>query len=88
MTAKNEAIELMEKLSEGQKLLGTSCCPAYVESVRKHVKEFEPFVSDTKTPMSYTAELVKKEIPGSTVVFIGPCIAKMRVLTMRMLISY
>ena len=76
ITAKHEAKELIEKIGEGQPLLGTSCCPAYVESVRKHVKAFEPFVSSTRTPMSYTAELAKKEHPDATTVFIGPCIAK------------
>lgn len=76
ITAKKEAEELIEKLNEGQALLGTSCCPAYVESVKKHVKSFKNFVSQTKTPMAYTAKLAKKEYPESTTVFIGPCIAK------------
>lgn len=76
ITAKKEAQELVDVLAGGQKILGTSCCPAYVESVKKHVKEFLPFVSHTRTPMSYTAEMAKQEHPDATVVFIGPCIAK------------
>lgn len=56
--------------------MGTSCCPAYVESVNKHVKDFKPFVSHTKTPMAYTAEIAKEDNPESIAVFIGPCIAK------------
>lgn len=76
ITAKQEAEELVEKLAEGQSLLGTSCCPAYTEAVDKHVPGFKPFVSHTKTPMAFTAELVKKEMPEAVTVFIGPCIAK------------
>jgi len=76
-TASQEAKELIEKVGgKKQPVLGTSCCPAYVESVRKHVPEFKPYVSDTKTPMSYTAEMVKNTYPNSIAVFIGPCIAK------------
>jgi iron only hydrogenase large subunit-like protein len=33
-------------------------------------------VSDAKTPMAYTAELVKAAYPDAVRVFIGPCIAK------------
>lgn len=76
IAARSEAAELIEKIHEGQKLLGTSCCPAYVESVNKHVKDFKPFVSHTKTPMAYTAEIAKEDNPESIAVFIGPCIAK------------
>ncbi len=76
ITAQKEAEEFIEKQKEGQPILGTSCCPAYVESVKKHVKTFEKYISHTKTPMAYTAELAKKEHPESTTLFIGPCIAK------------
>ena len=41
-----------------------------------HIPELKPFVSDTKTPMYYTAELVKKETPDCVAVFVGPCLAK------------
>jgi len=76
ITARNEAEELIEKLAEGVPILGTSCCPAYVESVKKHVKSFEKFISHTRTPMSYTAEVARNDHPDATTVFIGPCIAK------------
>jgi [FeFe] hydrogenase (group B1/B3) len=61
---------------EGDPVMGTSCCPAYVEAVRKHAKAFLPYVSHTKTPMAFTAEKVKEAFPDSVRVFIGPCIAK------------
>lgn len=75
-TAKIEAEEFIERMNNNQKLMGTSCCPAYIEAVKKHAKLFEPFVSDAKTPMAYTAEIVKAEYPDAVRVFIGPCIAK------------
>jgi iron only hydrogenase large subunit-like protein len=56
--------------------MGTSCCPAYVEAVRKHSTDFLPYVSSARTPMAYTAELVKEAFPDAVRVFIGPCIAK------------
>jgi iron only hydrogenase large subunit-like protein len=38
--------------------------------------EIKPYVSDTKTPLYYTAELVKKEFPDAVTVFVSPCVAK------------
>jgi len=75
-TTRTEAAEFIERMEKGDKMLGTSCCPAYVEAVKKHAKQFLPFISDAKTPMSYTAEMVKEEMKDSITVFIGPCVAK------------
>ena len=76
ITTTNEANELKEKLEEGQKFMTTSCCPAYVQAVKKHIPAIAPFVSHTKSPMYYTAEIVKQQHPDAKVVFIGPCVAK------------
>ncbi len=73
ITAKNEAHEFLENKNG---MLGTSCCPAYTESVKKHARSFQKFVSKSKTPMSYTAEIVTNENKDSIKVFIGPCLAK------------
>ena len=54
----------------------TSCCPAYFRAAKVHIPEIEPFVSHTKTPMYYTAELLKQEQPDCVSVFVGPCLAK------------
>ena len=75
-TTENEAHELLEKLDEGQAFMTTSCCPAYIELVRKHVPEMKPFVSGTGSPMYYAARLAKKQYPDAKVVFVGPCVAK------------
>jgi [FeFe] hydrogenase (group B1/B3) len=75
-TAAVESAEFIERIKRGDKVMGTSCCPAYVEAVRKHSTAFLPYVSVAKTPMAYTAELVKAAYPDAVRVFIGPCIAK------------
>ncbi len=76
ITAQREAAEFCERLEQGDPLMGTSCCPAYTEAVRKHAPDFQRFVSSTRTPMSYTAEMAAKHYPDAVKVFIGPCIAK------------
>ncbi|RKD91595.1 monomeric [FeFe] hydrogenase [Mangrovibacterium diazotrophicum] len=75
-TARHEAIELKEKLAEGQPFMTTSCCPSYVETVRKHVPGLEPYVSHTPSPLAYTAEELRAKYPNAKLVFVGPCVAK------------
>lgn len=74
-TAVEEARELHEAV-EANTVLGTSCCPAYVEAVQKHIPEFKPFVSKTRTPASFSGEEALQEKPETRTVFIGPCVAK------------
>lgn len=76
ITARKEAEELEERMEEGAPFMTSSCCPAYVDTVAKHLPQLSPFVSDTRTPMHYTAQLARKRRPGAKTVFIGPCIAK------------
>ena len=54
----------------------TSCCAGYNQLIKKHLPEIKPYVSDTKTPLYYTAEIVKKEFPDAVTVFVSPCVAK------------
>lgn len=75
-TTRREGLELQEKLEEGQPFMTTSCCPSYIELVRKHVPELKPFVSSTGSPMYYTAKMVKEQYPGMKIVFVGPCVGK------------
>ncbi len=75
-TIEHEGAELIEKLEEGQPFMTTSCCPSYIEMVRKHAPELAKYVSDTGSPMYYTARIAKEQYPDAKVVFIGPCIAK------------
>lgn len=72
-TARNEAEELIEK--NGQ-LLTTSCCPSFVNVIRKHVPQLAGHISHTYSPMVYTAQLAKERFPEALSVFVGPCLAK------------
>jgi len=78
ITADKEALEFEERMERGDIMMTTSCCPAYVRAVRKHVPELSPCISDTRSPMHYTAEIAKKADPDCITVFIGPCLAKRR----------
>ncbi|MBR5151633.1 MAG: monomeric [Elusimicrobiaceae bacterium] len=74
ITTANEARELVERLEKGARFMTTSCCPAWVRAVEKHLPALKEFVSHTKTPAAYTAEIEKKK--GRITVFIGPCVSK------------
>ncbi len=75
-TVENEAAELQERLAEGQPFMTTSCCPSYIELVSKHLPAMKQYVSETPSPMVYSARRVRSEHPDATIVFVGPCIAK------------
>ena len=76
ITTANETKELQERLAHGHQFMTTSCCPAYKQTVEKHIPELKPFVSETKSPMWYTAEIAQQEYPDAIKVFISPCVAK------------
>ena len=72
MVAKKETEELAEK-----GFLTSSCCPAFVSYIRKHVPELSEKISHNLSPMAEIGRFIKinAEIPVKTV-FIGPCTAK------------
>ncbi len=76
ITTEKEAAELAEKIEEGQPFMTTSCCPAYIEVAEKHIPYLKKYISDTRSPMYYTAQIAKEQYPDAKLVFIGPCIAK------------
>ena len=76
ITAEKETVEFQERMRRGDKFMTSSCCPVYFETVKKHVKEMEPFVSETRSPMYYTAQLCREKYPDAVKVFVGPCLAK------------
>lgn len=75
-TSYHEARELKEKMEAGETLMTTSCCPAYTNLTVKHLKDLQPYVSHTGSPMHYSAIRAKEQYPEAKVVFIGPCVAK------------
>lgn len=76
VTTEKEADEFVEKMSAGEPFMTTSCCPSYYILAARHLPEVKPFVSHTRSPMYYSAELVRKEFPDAVIVFVGPCLAK------------
>ncbi len=76
ITAQNETKEWIEFVQQNEPFLTSSCCPSYTLLVDKHADAIRPFVSHTKSPMIYAAEIAKKQFPDAARVFIGPCLAK------------
>lgn len=71
-----EAEEFNHKMNEGVSFMTSSCCPAYIETLKRHIPELLPHASTTPTPMHFSARTIKTKHPDSQVVFIGPCVAK------------
>ena len=78
VTTRTEANEFVERMENGEEFMTTSCCAGYNELVDRHIPDMKHFRSDTKTPLYYTAEIVKKEHPDAITVFFSPCVAKRR----------
>lgn len=76
ITTLKEAKEFEERMENGESFMTTSCCAGYNELRKKHLTEINKFASDTKTPMYYTAEIVKEKHPDAVLVFVSPCVAK------------
>ena len=75
LTAAFEADEWAEAYKAGEKKV-TSCCPAFVNMVKKHFPSLMPNVSTTVSPMCAVSRMVKAKDPDAITVFIGPCVAK------------
>ena len=75
MTAAYEAEEWAEAYKNGKKMT-TSCCPAFVNMVKKHYPELIENVSTTISPMCAVSRMLKAKEPDAVSVFIGPCISK------------
>ena len=75
LTAAAEAEEWAEAYKEGKKMT-TSCCPAFVNMIRKHFPELADRISTSVSPMCAVSRLLKAKEPDCVTVFIGPCISK------------
>ncbi len=78
LTTLHEAEEFFERMARGDKLMTSSCCPAWVEAAKRHIPDIVPMVSSTPSPMAYAGQLTREKYPDAVTVFIGPCIAKRR----------
>lgn len=76
MTTLHEAEEFMEKVPAEVPFMTSSCCPAFVDLVRKHFPEYEANISETTSPMISCARWVKDKYKNAQTCFIGPCTAK------------
>ncbi len=54
----------------------TSCCPAFVNMIKKHFPMLLENMSTTVSPMCAVSRMLKSQDPGVVTVFIGPCTAK------------
>ena len=71
MVAFSEAKELAEK-----GFLTSSCCPAFVDYVKKQFPDLAPYISHNLSPMGAIARYMKEKEPDCRIVFVGPCTAK------------
>ena len=71
MVADAESEELVEK-----GFLTSSCCPAFVDYIKKQFPALVDHISHNLSPMAAIAKYIKESAPGSKVIFIGPCTAK------------
>lgn len=71
MVADAESRELAEK-----GFLTSSCCPAFVDYIKKQFPLLKSKISHNLSPMAMIAKYIKELTPNSKIVFIGPCTAK------------
>lgn len=76
ITTLAEAEEFREKVPEKISFMTSSCCPAFVEHVKKHFPEFRDNISRTTSPMVSCGIWAKQKYEDALTCFIGPCIAK------------
>ncbi len=75
-TSVHEADELMSRKESKLGYMTTSCCPAYMEMVDKHIPFLAEKRSSALSPMAYTALWCKEQNAETKTIFIGPCLAK------------
>lgn len=71
MVAVDECKELVEK-----GFLTSSCCPAFVDYVKKEFPKMTEHISHNPSPAATIGKYIKSKDENSKVVFIGPCTAK------------
>lgn len=75
LTAAAEAEEWAEAFKEGKKMT-TSCCPGFVNMIKKHFPQVLDNMSTTVSPMCAVSRMLKAQDPDVVTVFVGPCVAK------------
>lgn len=75
LTTYSEAVEWYEAYQKGENKT-TSCCPGFVNFIRKHYPESADLISTTVSPMCGVSRMIKAKEPDAVTVFVGPCVAK------------
>ena len=70
------AYEESKELAECDSFLTSSCCPAFVDYVRKNFPQLIDHVSTNLSPMAVMGKYIKEHDKNAKVIFIGPCTAK------------
>lgn len=70
------AYEEAKELAESDGLLTSSCCPAFVDYIKKNFPNIEKNISHNISPAASIAKYMKEKEPDCKIVFIGPCTAK------------
>lgn len=76
ITTLKEAKEFLERVPDEIPYMGTSCCNSWTIMVEKLFPDQYEYISDSSSPMVYTAKYIKKKDPDAKITFIGPCISK------------
>ncbi|GAA0673505.1 MULTISPECIES: 4Fe-4S dicluster domain-containing protein [Clostridium] len=77
IVAYHESLEFAERVGKnGEVCMMTSCCPAFVEHVRKNHPAVAEHLSTMVSPMVAIARFIRKTDEDCKIVFIGPCTAK------------
>jgi ferredoxin hydrogenase large subunit len=77
----HEAEEFTERLRNGDKYMTNSCCPGFVNYIKKMFPDQKDRISSTVSPMIATGRFIKKYNPNAVVIFVGPCTAKKSEIT-------
>lgn len=75
IVAQHETKEFSEVIDK-QKVMTSSCCPAFVSYIKKNYPMLIDKVSTSVSPMIAVSRLIKNIDKDAKIVFIGPCTAK------------
>lgn len=71
LVSMSESAELLEK-----GFLTSSCCPAFVDYIKKNFPKLKDNISHNLSPMAAISQKIKESDPTCKIIFIGPCTAK------------
>lgn len=76
ITTLHESREYVEKVPNEIPFMATSCCASWSMMVQKLFPEQAKYISNSSSPMIYSAKYHKEKDSNARVVFIGPCVSK------------